>query len=113
MLIRRLPLVLLLAVACTAKQEPEQAGPEKQAPQPAEERKTPPAASGPGYALIPDRAIGPVRVGMSKAEVEEEYRRRNEKIRAEYVFVDATPFESSSSATDGDVQARFDGNKED
>lgn len=70
MFIRRLPFVLFLAVACTAKQDPEQAAPEKDTPQAAAEPQTPPPASGPSYALIPDQAIGPVRVGMSRAEVE-------------------------------------------
>lgn len=51
-------------------------------------------------------------VTVSKEEVEEEYRRRKEKIRAEYVFVDATPLEAPAAVTDGDLQARFEGNKE-
>jgi hypothetical protein len=78
MLARRLPLILLLA-ACTPAQDTKQA--EKKAPEqvkkqdaPAEPKpkpeQPPQPASGPTYALTPGEAIGPVRVGMSKAEIE-------------------------------------------
>ncbi len=66
MLLRRLPFVLLLAIACTAKKRE---APEEQ---PTETKPEPPPqpVKGPTYSLIPGEAIGPVRVGMSKAEIE-------------------------------------------
>jgi hypothetical protein len=82
MLARRLPLVLLLATTCTPVQEtkeaskpaaPEQPAVEQPAePKPAEPKPElpPQPASGPTYALAPGEAIGPVRMGMSKAEIE-------------------------------------------
>jgi hypothetical protein len=76
MLARRLPLAILLATACTpaqdTKQAQKQAAPEQPAvEQPAQHEPEPPQpASGPSYALTPGEAIGPVRVGMSKAEIE-------------------------------------------
>jgi hypothetical protein len=77
MLARRLLPVLLLAAACTpaqdTKQAAKQATPEQPAPELPVEPKPelpPQPASGPTYALVPGEAIGPVRVGMSKAEIE-------------------------------------------
>lgn len=79
MFARRLPLVLLLATACTSvqdtKQAPKQEAPKQPAPEqpvePEPKPEVPPQpASGPTYALVPGEAIGPVRVGMSKAEIE-------------------------------------------
>jgi hypothetical protein len=77
MLARRLPLALLLAAACTpaqdTKQTPKQEAPEQPAPeQPAEPKPGLPSqpASGPTYPLVPGEAIGPVHVGMTKAEIE-------------------------------------------
>ncbi len=75
MLARHLPLVLLLAVACTAKPEAKpDAKPDTKQVQKQEDPKpveTPPQpASGPTYELVPGEALGPVRMGMSKAEVE-------------------------------------------
>lgn len=77
MLARRLPLALLLATACTpaqdTKQAPKQETPELPAvEQPAEPKPElpPQPASGPTYVLIPGEAIGPIRIGMSKAEIE-------------------------------------------
>jgi hypothetical protein len=85
MLARQLPLALLfvllgmLGMACTpaqdTKQAAKQAAPEQPAPapeQPAQPKPElpPQPASGPTYALTPGEAIGPVRVGMSKAEIE-------------------------------------------
>jgi hypothetical protein len=73
MLARRLPFALLLAIACTPAQDTKQA-PKKEAPeQPAPEQpkpEQPQPAVGPTHALIPGEAIGPVRVGMTKAEIE-------------------------------------------
>ena len=79
MLARRLSFVLLLApLACTAKQDPKQdkqpepatsAQPEEPAPPPSEPA-TPPPASGDAVALTPGESIGPVRIGMAKADVE-------------------------------------------
>lgn len=77
MLARRLSLALLLAAACTpgqdTKQAPKQGAPEQPALEQQAEPKPelpPQPASGPTYALIPGEAIGPVRVGMSKGEIE-------------------------------------------
>jgi hypothetical protein len=76
MLAPRLPLVLLLTVACTPAQDTKpaekKAAPEQPAePEPEPKPEQPPQpASGPTYALTPGEAIGPVRVGMSKAEIE-------------------------------------------
>jgi hypothetical protein len=77
MLARRLPLILLLA-ACTPAQDTKQAekkaAPEQvkkqDAPEQPKPEQPPQPASGPTYALAPGEAIGPVRVGMSKAEIE-------------------------------------------
>jgi hypothetical protein len=69
-------------MACTptqdTKQAPKQEAPEQPAleqpapeqPTPAKPELPPQPASGPTYALTPGEAIGPVRVGMSKAEIE-------------------------------------------
>src|SRR5688572_4482802 len=81
MLARRLPLVLLLAAACSpaqdTKQDPKKAAPEqpvkKDAPeQPAEPKPElpPQPAIGPTYELVPGEGIGLIRVGMSKARIE-------------------------------------------
>jgi hypothetical protein len=77
MLARRLLPVLLLATACTPAQDTnkaaKQAAPEQPEPkQPVEPTPElpPQPASGPTYALVPGGAIGPIRVGMSKAEIE-------------------------------------------
>jgi hypothetical protein len=88
MLVRRLPLVLLLGplvMACTPKQDTKQDtkqankdtksvttqpdAPKPDAPKP-DAPKPPTTPTGPSYALTPGEAIGPVRVGMSKAEIE-------------------------------------------
>jgi hypothetical protein len=77
--VRRLPLVLLLATACTPKEDTKQAEKKDASPPDKQEQKqdepkpdeTPPQpATGPTYELIPGEAIGSVRVGMSKADVE-------------------------------------------
>jgi hypothetical protein len=75
MLARRLPLVLLLATACTAKPDTKQAEKNQETPpvkkeDPKPDETPPQPAGGPTYELIPGEALGPVRVGMSKAEVE-------------------------------------------
>jgi peptidyl-prolyl cis-trans isomerase D len=52
-------------------------------------------------------------VSVSPAEVEREYKRRNEQIKAEYVLVDAAPLKASLSASDDEVKAHFEPHKED
>jgi peptidyl-prolyl cis-trans isomerase D len=51
-------------------------------------------------------------VDVSDAELEQEFRRRNEKVRIEYVLVDAAGFHSGVTVTDDQVKARFDSNRE-
>jgi peptidyl-prolyl cis-trans isomerase D len=51
-------------------------------------------------------------ITVSPAEVEEEYRRKAEEIKAEYVLVAAAPLRAQVTATDDDVQKRFAANKE-
>lgn len=46
-------------------------------------------------------------VNVSPAEIEREYRRRNEQIKAEYVLVDAARFHSDVQASDEEVKSRF------
>lgn len=48
---------------------------------------------------------------VSAAEVEREFRRRTEQIKAEYVLVDAARFASQVSVTDAEVAARFEAQK--
>jgi hypothetical protein len=76
MLARRLPLALLLAIACTpaqdTKQAPKQEAPKQEAPakeQPAQPEQPPQPASD-TYPLIPGEGIGPIRVGMPKTRIE-------------------------------------------
>jgi len=51
-------------------------------------------------------------VGVSEAESEKEYRRRNEQVKAEYVLVDAARFRAGLTATDDEVKARFEAERE-
>jgi peptidyl-prolyl cis-trans isomerase D len=51
-------------------------------------------------------------VAVSPAEAEEEFRRRNEEVKAEYVLVDAARFRSQVSVSDAEVAARFESRKE-
>jgi peptidyl-prolyl cis-trans isomerase D len=51
-------------------------------------------------------------VAVSPTEVEREYRRRNEQIKAEYVLVDATPFRAQATASDDEILAHFNAHKE-
>ena len=51
-------------------------------------------------------------VSVTPAEIEEHYRRTNESIKAEYVFVDSTSLRSQLTASDEEVRAHFDANKE-
>jgi peptidyl-prolyl cis-trans isomerase D len=46
-------------------------------------------------------------VSVSPAEVEREYRRRNEQVKVEYVLVDATTDPVSAAPSDADATARF------
>jgi peptidyl-prolyl cis-trans isomerase D len=51
-------------------------------------------------------------IGVTPAEVDAEFRRRNEQLRAEYVFADAARFRAEASATDEEVRARFEARKQ-
>lgn len=82
----QLVVLLLLATACTPKTEPSERAaakseavepaaepePAKLAPEPkqAEPEPEPPASAGDVYHLVPARSIGPVRMDMTKAEIE-------------------------------------------
>jgi len=46
-------------------------------------------------------------VTVGEAEVEREFRRRNEQVKLEYVLVDVAPFRSQVQVPDEDVAARF------
>lgn len=46
-------------------------------------------------------------VTVTDAEAEREYRRQNEKIKAEYVLIDADKLRSGAKASDDEVEARF------
>ena len=63
--------------------------------------------------LLRERLIALVTdsVHVSPAEAEKEFRRRNEQVRAEYVVVPAD--NTGLTATDDEVRARFEGNKDD
>src|SRR5262245_23663086 len=64
--------------------------------------------------LIRDRLEALVTDGVSvtPAEVEREYRRRNEQVKAEYVLVDAARFRAGITSTDDEVTARFEAKKD-
>ena len=51
-------------------------------------------------------------VVVTEADVEEEYRRRNEKVRLEYVFVPESDFEEGYEPTDEEVRAYYDAHPE-
>lgn len=51
-------------------------------------------------------------VQVSESEIEEEFRRRTDLVKAEYVVVDSSRFEAESQPTDAEVQARFEAKKE-
>lgn len=51
-------------------------------------------------------------VGVTPAEIEREFRQRNEQVKLEYVLVDQAPFRAQSTATDDEIKARFEANKE-
>jgi peptidyl-prolyl cis-trans isomerase D len=51
-------------------------------------------------------------VSTTPAEVEQEFRRRNEQVKVEYVLVDAARFRPDVSVEDAEIQARFDSRKE-
>jgi peptidyl-prolyl cis-trans isomerase D len=50
--------------------------------------------------------------GISAAEAEHEYRRRNEQVKAEYVLVDAQRFKSEATVSDEETKARFEAKRE-
>lgn len=52
-------------------------------------------------------------VSVSEAEAEQEFRRRNETIQAEYVLVDAARFKSEVKASDAEIESRFEARKDD
>jgi peptidyl-prolyl cis-trans isomerase D len=51
-------------------------------------------------------------VVVTPAEAEQEFRRRNEQVKAEYVLVDAARFRPQVSPSDADVASRFETRKE-
>jgi len=51
-------------------------------------------------------------VSVTPAEAEQEFRRRNEQVKLEYVLADAAKFRDGQSITDDEVKARFDSAKE-
>jgi peptidyl-prolyl cis-trans isomerase D len=51
-------------------------------------------------------------VSVTPAEVEAEYKKRNEEIKVEYVLVDTAKYAADATATDDEVKARFDAAKE-
>jgi len=51
-------------------------------------------------------------VTLSPSEVEREFRRRNEQIKAEYVLVDASRFQKQAQASDDEVKRRFETRRE-
>lgn len=50
--------------------------------------------------------------GVSAAEAEREFRRRNEQVKAEYVLVDSARFKGEVTPTDDEVKARFEAKRE-
>lgn len=58
------------------------------------------------------RAVVTDWVGVTDGEADEEYRRRNEKVKVQLVHVSTNTFLSQATATDAEVQAYFDGHKE-
>jgi peptidyl-prolyl cis-trans isomerase D len=51
-------------------------------------------------------------VTVSDAEVEQEFRRRNEQVKAEYVLADAARYRPQVTVTDDEAKARFDKERE-
>jgi peptidyl-prolyl cis-trans isomerase D len=51
-------------------------------------------------------------VQVSDQEAEREFRRRNEKVKIEYVAVDAAPFRAQVAADDAEIAARFQSQRE-
>jgi peptidyl-prolyl cis-trans isomerase D len=51
-------------------------------------------------------------VNVLPAEVEAEFRRRNEQLRAEYVFAEASRFRAEVTASDAEARARFETRKD-
>ena len=49
---------------------------------------------------------------VSPAEVEQEFRRRNEQVKVEYVLVDNKRFEAETGVTDDEVKTRFEAKKD-
>jgi peptidyl-prolyl cis-trans isomerase D len=51
-------------------------------------------------------------VTVTPADAEKEYRRRNEKVKAEYVLVDAARFRPQVQVSEDEIKARFDSKKD-
>jgi peptidyl-prolyl cis-trans isomerase D len=51
-------------------------------------------------------------VSVSPTEAEQEYRRRNEQVKAEYVLVDAARYQPEATVADDEVRARFEAGKD-
>jgi len=58
------------------------------------------------------RAVVTDWVGVTDGEADQEYRRRNEKVKVQLVHVSANTFLSQVTATDAEVMSYFDGHKE-
>lgn len=58
------------------------------------------------------RAIVSAGVAVSPAEAEEEFRRRSEQVKAEYVLVSAEPFRATTTVSDDEVRNRFESRKD-
>jgi len=64
--------------------------------------------------LIAEKLAAIVTAGVSvdDAEVEREFRRRNEQVKLEYVLADAGRFRAEAQASDDEIQARFSSRQE-
>jgi peptidyl-prolyl cis-trans isomerase D len=57
-------------------------------------------------------ALVSAAVNVTPEEVEREFRRRNEQIKAEYVIADASRFQGEAQVSDPEIKARFDSRRE-
>jgi peptidyl-prolyl cis-trans isomerase D len=58
------------------------------------------------------QALVTAGVGVAPHEVEREFRRRNEQIKAEYVLVDSSRFQAEAQVAEQEIKARFDSRRE-
>src|SRR5688572_28040892 len=57
-------------------------------------------------------ALVTAAVSVAPDEVEREFRRRNEQIKAEYVLVDASLFHGDAQVSEPEIKGRFDSRRE-